>query len=607
MLTVARKVLALLERGERWRLMWLLALTVVMALIQMVGVASIMPFMSVVANPGLIQENRWMSQVYNALPFGSPRDFLLFSGIVVLGVIALGNAVSAFTTWSLLRFAWGVQHSLAVRLLKQYLDEPYSFYLNRNTAALSKNILAEVKEVIGGIIVPGLKMLAQVVVALAILGLLVFADPRVATTAALLLGGSFGAIYVAVRRQQVRLGRVRNRMNAERFKVSTEALAGIKETKVLGREQEFLARFATPNRRYSRANASNAVISELPKYALETLTFGGVVLLVLYQISIRDDFGQAIAVISLYALAGYRLMPSLQAIFNGVAKIRFFRPALDNLHSDLIGRPQSDSWYGEPGKPTRGPLAFEHAIEVDGVSFRYPGREEYVARGLHLTIPKNSTVGFVGGTGSGKSTLVDIILGLLEPEEGSIRIDGVALGPENMARWRKKLGYVPQHIFLCDDTITQNIAFGIPAESIDHAAVERAARVANLHAFVTELPDGYATVVGDRGVRLSGGQRQRIGIARALYHDPDVLVMDEATSALDGITEDAVMEAIGSISGQKTIILVAHRLSTIQDCDAIYLFERGKIVVSGTYDELISTSKQFRAMAKVGPGEGAIA
>jgi ATP-binding cassette, subfamily B, bacterial PglK len=603
-LTVVRKVAELLDGRERWRLLWLLCLTVAMALVQMVGVASIMPFMSVVANPEVIQENRWMSRAYEVLAFGSPRDFLFFAGLVVLGLIAFGNALSAFTTWALLRYAWGVQHALAVRLLRQYLAEPYSFYLDRNTAALSKNILAEVREVINGVVIPGLKMLAQSVVALAILSLLVVADPSVALTATLLLGGSFGAIYVVVRRKQVRLGKLRSRMNAARFKVSTEALAGIKETMVLGREREFLARFARPNRRYSRANASNAVISEIPRYALETLTFGGIILLVLYQLTVQDDFGQAVAVMSLYALAGYRLMPCLQSIFNGFAKIRFFRPALDSLHADLVGRGGGDEADDAPADP---PLSFEREIAIDSVFFRYGSGDGYVARGIELRIPKNATVGFVGGTGSGKTTLVDIVLGLLEPERGCVRVDGIPLAPDNVRGWRKKIGYVPQSIFLCDDTIAHNIAFGLPDTAIDHDAVERAARIANLHEFVTGLPDGYATVVGDRGVRLSGGQRQRIGIARALYHDPDVLIMDEATSALDGITEDAVMQAIASLAGRKTIILVAHRLSTIQACDAIHLFERGEIAASGTYDELIRTSVQFRAMAKVDPVEAAVA
>jgi ATP-binding cassette, subfamily B, bacterial PglK len=593
-----RQVLALLDGCERRRLIWLLVLTAAMALAQTVGVASIMPFMSLVSNPGVIHDNRWMNRVYEYLAFSSPRDFLFFSGVVVLGLIGLGNALGAFTNWCLLRFSWGLQHTLSVRLLARYLHEPYSFFLNRNSAVLAKNILAEVAEVINGVVTPGLKMIAHGVVALAIFTLLVFVDVRVALTAALILGGSFGIIYYLVRRKQYRLGKLRHRVNTLRFRSSTESLAGIKEVKLYGRERDFLARFSVPARDYSRTSASSAAISELPKYALETLAFGGIVMLVLYQLTTHENFGQAVAVMSLYALAGYRLLPSLQQVFSGLAKLRFYRPALENLHADIGAEVDHDLGRRLDAGSAGEPLACEREITLDGVCFRYPGREEYVLREISLSIPRKTIVGFVGSTGSGKSTVADIIAGLLEPEQGCIRVDGVALNTRNLSVWRRRLGYVPQQIFLCDDTVSRNIAFGLPDGQVDHAAVERAARIANLHGFVTTLPQGYETVVGDRGVRLSGGQRQRIGIARALYHDPDVLIMDEATSALDGVTESAVMSAIGSLAGRKTIILIAHRLSTVQQCDMIYLFRQGEVVDSGAYAELIARNREFRAMAR---------
>jgi len=601
MLKVLREAIALLERGERARLGRLLALTLLMGLLQMVGVASIMPFMSVVTNPGIVQENAWMRAVYDFMSFDSTSQFLFFFGIVVLVLIALGNTVAAVTNWLLLRFVWDTQHALSVRLLRRYLGEPYAFFLNRNTSALAKNILGEVREVISGVMLPGLKMLSQSVVALVILILLVLVDSVVAVTAIVVFGGSFGLIYLLVRRKQGRLGRLRSKLNSRRYRASMEALGGIKETKILRREREFLARFMEPSRRYSDANASNAIMSEIPKFLLETLAFGGIVVLVLYQISARGDVGEAIAVISLYALAGYRLMPSLQQIFHGLAKIRFFRPALDSLYADLQ-RPQSGREFPF-AEELPAPMPFNHEIRVDRVSFRYPGVEEDVLREVSLTIPKNSTIGFVGATGSGKTTFVDILLGLLEPTSGQVLVDGQALRPETLSSWRALMGYVPQHIFLYDDTITQNIAFGLPADRVDPEGVRQAARLANLAEFVDRLPNGYDTVVGDRGIRLSGGQRQRIGIARALYEDPEVLFFDEATSALDGVTEDSVMNAIGSLAGGKTIILVAHRLTTLRACDNIFLFKNGQVHANGTYEELIAESDEFRAMAKLAPAE----
>jgi ATP-binding cassette, subfamily B, bacterial PglK len=601
LVTTIRKVLTLFDRRDRWILVWLSGLTVAMALIQTIGVASIMPFMNLVGNPELIEESHWLASLYERTGFDGYRPFLILVGALVLTVMAFSNGFTAMTNWLLIRFAWRQENKIAVRLLATYLHEPYTFYLNRNTADLAKNILAEVREVIRGVIKPGMMMLAQIVVTVCIFSLLVVVNPLLAAGSALVLGGAYAILYSAVRRRQARLGRVRLAASAARFKAAAEALGGIKETMVLGRQSLFLKRFAKPARRFSRVNASNALITTLPRYALETLAFGGVIVIILYLLYRQNDFGQVMAVVSVFALAGYRLMPALQEIFHGFAKIRFFGAALDDLHHELVGRPQPALATARDSDESAQPLPFEDRIVLDGISFRYPGQEGWVVRDLTLEIPRNTTVGFMGSTGSGKTTVADIILGLLEPAAGEVRVDDTLLTQDNITQWRSKLGYVPQHIFICDDTLTNNIAFGIPNKDIDHGAVERAARIANLHDFIETLPAGYSTIVGERGVRMSGGQRQRIGIARALYHDPDLLVMDEATSALDGVTENAVMQAIRGLAHKKTIILVAHRLSTLQDCDDVFLFASGRIEISGTHAELLRSSRTFQAMA--GPAE----
>jgi ATP-binding cassette, subfamily B, bacterial PglK len=597
MLSTIRKVLALFDRRDKSILLCLSGLTVLMALIQTVGVASIMPFMNLVGNPDLIDESRWLSWLYERFGFDAYRTFLIFVGMMVLAVMAFSNGFTALTNWLLIRFAWRQENRIAVRLLGKYLHEPYVFYLNRNTADLAKNILAEVREVIRGVVKPGMHLFAQAIVAFCIFTLLVVVDPLLATASALVLGGAYVILYAAVRRRQARLGRMRLAASAERFKAAAEALGGIKETKVLDRQDLFLKRFAKPARRFSRVNASNALITELPRYALETLAFGGIIVIILYLLYTQNDFGRVMAVISVFALAGYRLMPALQQIFHGLAKIRFFGAALDDLHQELVERRAS-----VPSRPASGEgpgaLPFEDRITLDGVSFRYPGQEGWVLRDLTLKIARNTTVGFVGSTGSGKTTVADIILGLLEPEAGRVLVDGTPLTTDNIMHWRRRLGYVPQHIFLCDDSLTNNIAFGIPDKEVDRGAVEKAARIAKLHEFIETLPEGYDTVVGERGIRMSGGQRQRIGIARALYHDPDVLIMDEATSALDGMTESAVMQAIHTLAHKKTIILVAHRLSTLQDSDNLFLFASGRIAAAGSYTDLLQTSPTFQAMAK---------
>jgi ATP-binding cassette, subfamily B, bacterial PglK len=595
-----RKVLALFDRRDRLVLLWLSGLTVAMALIQTIGIASIMPFMNLVGNPELIEESHWLAWLHERAGFDGYRPFLMLVGAMVLVVMAFSNGFTAMTNWLLIRFAWRQENKVAVRLLARYLHEPYTFYLNHNTADLAKNILAEVREVIRGVIKPGMIIFAQVVVTVCIFSLLALVDPILAASSALVLGGAYAVLYSVVRRRQARLGSIRLAASAERFKAAAEALGGIKETMVLGRQDLFLKRFAKPARRFSSVNASNALITTLPRYALETLAFGGIIVIILYLLYTQNNFGQVMAIVSVFALAGYRLMPALQEIFHGLAKIRFYGAALDDLHYDLVARPLPASMNASRSNDDADPLLFEDRITLNRISFQYPDQEGWVVRDLTLEIPRNTTVGFVGSTGSGKTTLADIILGLLEPQEGEIRIDGAPLTRTNITQWRRKLGYVPQHIFLCDDTLTNNIAFGIPENAVDRDALERAARIANLHDYIETLPAGYNTVVGERGVRMSGGQRQRIGIARALYHDPEVLIMDEATSALDGSTEYGVMEAMRTLASSKTCILIAHRLSTLTDCDLIFVLKDGQITATGTHSSLFRSDATFHTMIRPG-------
>jgi ABC-type multidrug transport system fused ATPase/permease subunit len=304
------------------------------------------------------------------------------------------------------------------------------------------------------------------------------------------------------------------------------------------------------------------------------------------------SFASALPIIALYAFAGYRLMPALQQIYGAVTQLRFAGPALDALHADLM------SLQPAHPNPSQDAIALNQAISLNQIQYRYPNAPHPALKNLSLRIPAKSTVGLVGATGSGKTTTVDLILGLLEAQEGTLAVDGQVITEHNKRAWQRKIGYVPQQIYLADDTVAANIAFGIQAKDIDQAAVERASKIANLHEFVVnELPQQYQTTVGERGVRLSGGQRQRIGIARALYHNPQVLILDEATSALDNLTEQAVMEAVHNLGHEITIILIAHRLSSVRQCDQIYLLERGEVKASGTYDQLTASSQQFKAMA----------
>jgi ABC-type multidrug transport system fused ATPase/permease subunit len=363
--------------------------------------------------------------------------------------------------------------------------------------------------------------------------------------------------------------------------------------KVGGLEQAYMQRFAAPASIYARTEATSRVIQQLPRYALEATAFGGMLLVMLYLLAKSGSFAAALPVIALYVFAGYRLMPALQQIYGAFTQLRYVGPSLDALHKDLASL--------QDGNAQRGPitpLSLTQSICLKAVTFRYPNAQHPTLKNIDLIIPAHSTVGFVGATGSGKTTTVDVILGLLEPQEGALNIDGQPITAANCRQWQRAIGYVPQHIYLADDSVAANIAFGVKTEDINQKAVERVAKIANLHEFVVnDLPQGYSTTVGERGVRLSGGQRQRIGIARALYHNPEVLILDEATSALDNLTEQAVMEAVNNLGHGITIILIAHRLSTVRQCDQIYLLERGEVKASGTYEELTASNQQFAAMA----------
>ncbi|HEX7003940.1 MAG TPA: ABC transporter ATP-binding protein [Trueperaceae bacterium] len=590
-----RKMWALLSRSERKHVYLLLPMITVMALMQVVGVVSVGPFLALVANPEVVETNSLLSSVYDMLGFQSYRSFLLFAGFGALGLLLLSNAISSFTEWSLLRFSWRLNHDLSKRILERYLHKPYVFFLSNNTSRLGKNLLSEVKQLVKGFVVSGMKLVANGVVALFILGLLIAVNPLLAVMAFATLGGAYALIYAFVRKRLDTIGKQRSHYDRERFKTANEALGGAKEIKLLGKERSFLRLYSIPSKRYSRYMANHQAISTLPRYGLESVAFGGMILIVIYLLGTGQGLTRVLTLLGLYAVASYRLMPALQQTFSSLTDLRFSAPAVDLIYEDI----QDADFRLPPDRDTVKPLPIERSIELRNVTYAYPASAP-VLRNFDLRAEANTSVALVGSTGSGKTTTVDIILGLLEPQSGSLVVDGIEVTRENLPNWQANLGYVPQDIYLADDTIAHNIAFGVLPEKVDMAAVERAAKLANIHDFiVNELPDAYETITGERGARLSGGQRQRLGIARALYHDPSVLVLDEATSALDGATEESIFRAVSEIGKSKTVIMIAHRLATVRDCDVIYVLDNGKVLSKGSYDELLESNPEFRRLAKL--------
>lgn len=587
-----RMLLDLLSPPERKHAFLLLSMTLVMALLDMIGVASIMPFMAVLANPEMVEANTIFNAAYAKMSFTDPSQFLLALGILVFVLLVVSLAFKALVTYAQLRFTLMREYSIGKRLVEGYLYQPYSCFLSRHSADLGKTILSEVGTVIGNAVMPMMTLIAQGAVAIALLMLLILIDPKLALIVGLTLATAYALAFKATQRLLTRLGTERMIANQARFTAVSEAFGASKEVKVGGLEQAYIQRFSGPAQTYARHQATAQVISQLPRFALEAIAFGGMLLVVLYLMAKSGNFASALPIIALYAFAGYRLMPALQQIYGAVTQLRFAGPALDALHADLMSLQPTYS------NPSQEAIPLKQAITLNQIQYRYPNAPLPALSSVSLTIPAKSTVGLVGATGSGKTTTVDLILGLLEAQEGTLAVDGQAITEHNRRAWQRAIGYVPQQIYLADDTVAANIAFGLDAKDIDQAAVERAAKIANLHEFVVnELPHQYQTTVGERGVRLSGGQRQRIGIARALYHNPQVLILDEATSALDNLTEQAVMEAVHNLGHEITIILIAHRLSTVKACDTIFLLEKGELKAQGTFKELTQTNERFRAMA----------
>lgn len=589
MIQTVLKLKNLLNPREQRQAMLLLLLMLVLGLVEMVGVASIFPLIAVLSDPSIIQNNQYLRLAYESLGFRDNNSFFIFLSVAVFAVIVIRTGLTVVTSYGTLRFAQMRSHALSVRLLGSYLKRPYVFFLNRHSADMGKSVLSEVGQVIAGSLMPVLQLASRGLTALFLVALVVAVNPLIAVGALVIMTFLYGIIYVAIRRYVRRMGHEQRLANRGRYQVAQEVLAGVKEVKISGLEHGYLQRFDKNSLRFAGIRIRHHLVRDVPRHVLELITLGGILTIILVLLFKADgQLNTALPIIALYAFAGLRLLPAIQTIYQSIAVIRFNGPALDALYTDLM-----EAEHTTDLKATD-PLPLTREIALERAHFAYPEAGRPALSNISLTIPVRSTVGFVGATGAGKSTIVDLILGLLEPQQGVLKVDGTVITRKNVRAWQRSVGYVPQQIFLADESVSANIALGVSPEMINMAAVERAARMANLHDFIMcDLPSGYDTEVGDRGMRLSGGQRQRVGIARALYHDPDVLVLDEATSALDVVTEKSVIDAIKNLSQQKTIILIAHRLGTVKHCDTIFKIDNGEITAFGQFGQVVGSEDRL--------------
>lgn len=598
MFKIIRELFAVLTLQQRKRFFKLQILVVLTAFAEVLGVAAIGPFMMLVVNQqSLLESQGLISQIYVLSGIKDQGLFVFYSGLIVLVVLCLGSFISILTTWKLARFSTAVGAQISSRLFSYYMHQPWLFHSSGSSSTLVNKIASDSARVTTQILMPFMQINARSVLTIFLVVMLFIHNPIVATIGLVTFSSAYLLVYKLVKPYLARSGAKITKEQAKRYKNLSEGFGGVKDLLLLGRQQAVVESYEVSSKMFARAQGNIQIFSLAPRYMIELISYGALIFLTLYLLgSGNDGVASLLSSLAVYGLAGFKLLPALQNIYSGMTNIKGAASSFENIRQDLYFG-SDDNAYDI--KVLASNIRLEKEIKLRSVSFCYPNKQSKALHDINLVIPANKSVAFVGSSGSGKSTLIDVILGLLEPSEGDIFVDGEKVTNVNKKAWQRNLGYVPQSIFLSEASIKENIAFGLSSEKVDDDLVLKAIKLANLEDVVSDLPDGINTHVGERGVKLSGGQRQRIGIARALYSDVSVLIFDEATSALDGVTEKMIMESIQSFAGKKTLIMIAHRLATVRNCDVIYLMDKGRIIDSGTYLELIEKNNNFKEMANL--------
>ena len=568
-----KKLSYIFSKRDKYKIALLLCIMVAGSFLELLGVAVFQPFVNIIMMPDSIQENPYLARIYQMFGCSTTESFLT---VVALGIIVI-YVVKNVYLWVeqnlIMKFTYGMQQKLSTRLLTTYLSEPYTFHLNKNIAELQRS-MQEDTGLFTQVLMHTLQLVAEVVVCI-VLGVYLFTVSNSITVVIVGLLILCVVLFTKItKRFTEQLGKEAQVYKGKLYQWVNQSLGGVKEVKVLNREEFFVSSYKKYYGLYIKGVRINRLLSITPKYMVEAVCMTGLLIAIIIKLNFgHGELENFIPQLATFAVAAFRLLPSVGRINEHVNNILYAVPSVDLIYGDLKGiEDYQESKGEEEGKE----WSFEHGITAKHITYAYPNTDTNVLEDANCIIPKGKTVAFIGSSGTGKTTMADIILGLLAPQRGKILVDDIDVF-KNLTMWHHQIGYIPQVIYLSDDTIRNNIAFGIHEDQIDEEAVRTALKKAQLAEFVDTLPDGLDTIVGDRGVRLSGGQRQRIGIARALYHDPEILVLDEATSALDNETETAVMEAIESLQGSKTMIIIAHRLTTIQNADIIYEVGDGKV------------------------------
>jgi ABC-type multidrug transport system fused ATPase/permease subunit len=579
-------------QGKYKSLAFLLFLFLLTSFLEVVGIGMVGPFIALATNPGAIHQNPFLSTFYNRFHFASELQFLFLIGLVVVIIFYVKAFLNFNAQKYIFEFGFGQQGELSYRLMSSYLSAPYTFHLTRNSASVIQNIISETERFANGLMMPLLTSVSNGVIALALVGLLIRTNAMAVIIVSAVFLVAFAMLY-GLRHRLKRWGMDGSEARTEMIRTINHGLGGLKETKVLGCESHFEDQMQEQVQKFSTSAALATSFTNLPRFTVEAFLITFLIIFTVLFISSEQGNPQNLnSVLGIFALASIRLLPAVSNILSSINGVRYNAFSLDQIYSDFRELEEASKKQRFPvlldrSNAVRKTMSFADEILLDSIFYRYPNAGKNSLEEISLTISKGQSIGFIGKSGAGKTTMVDVILGLLTPQSGDILVDGVSIY-RNLRAWQNMIGYVPQSIFLIDDTLKRNIAFGVPDRLIDQNRLLQAVDAAQLSDLVKELAQGLDTNVGERGVLLSGGQRQRVGIARALYHEREILVFDEATAALDNETEALVTEAIKSLSGTKTMIIIAHRLSTIEHCDRIYMLEKGKVIKSGTYQEVVS-------------------
>ena len=595
MIKLFRDTFRILERHQKIGVLRMQLVVFFTAFTEVAGVASLGPFMGLISNPDQMYEAGVFGALYQFSGSNTEQEFLMIAGVGVVAILLLSAIVATFALRYIYHFAQRIGAEVASNLFDHYIASDWIFHTQNNSSKLITNVSSECSRVTTGVIVPTLIMNAKIVTALSIIMFLLWVNFLVALIGSLIFGTVYSLIFYLVKTKLGENGQKLTVHQNIRIRTMNEGFGGIKDILLMNRSEEFRKRFRDSSLIYGQAIGTQQTLSEIPKYWVELLAFGTMVLLVLFLLITADgNFSVIVPTLAMFAMASYKLIPLFQQIYFYMSGIKFSQSALDSISVDLKLWQKNLAQTSTPSSLM--PESYE--LELDNISFQYPSKENLVTSNISLKIPENHMIGFVGPSGSGKSTLIDIILGLLAPKSGDLRIGGIKVTKENVFILQRLVGYVPQNLYLGDASIKSNIAFGLKEADIDEDKVISACQQSQLLDFVLTLPEGLETIIGEKGVQLSGGQKQRIAIARALYRDPKILVLDEATSSLDGLTEKRIMESIYKLASDITVLIIAHRLNTVKECDMIYYIHEGKIIDQGNYDGLMQSNSHFKELSK---------